>query len=162
MLLSSVDTGETWCHLVLLLLSLSIASIILSSKHPSPPDPPALNFCLKPVYFKIYICISSWKFSSILIINSVWITKSQGMKLGFLLSDVFVVNFHEKEGKEIRKGGNPRQACGLPRRPAAASWVKVASLICPTWCRHWLVTPADRLKIYLLGKMGPVQQRAGL
>lgn len=158
MLLSFVDTSETWCHLVLLLLSLSIASIILSSKYPSPPP----NFCLKPVYFKIYICISSWKFSSILIINSVWITKRQGMKLGFLLSDVFVVNFHEKEGKEIRKEGNPRQARGLPWRPAAASWVKVASLICPTWCRHWLVTPEDRLETYLLGKMGPVQQRAGL
>lgn len=37
MLLSSVDTGKTWCHLVLLLLSLSIASITLSSKLSPPP-----------------------------------------------------------------------------------------------------------------------------
>lgn len=122
------------------LLSLSVASITLYSKHLPP------NFCLKPVYFKLYICISSWKFSSILIMNSVWITKRQEMKLGFLLSDVFVVNFHEKESKEIRKGRNSRHALGLPWSPAAASWVKVASLMCPTWCRHWLLTPADRLE----------------
>lgn len=53
--------------------------------------------------------------------NSVWITKRQEMKLGFLLSDVFVVNFHEKESKEIRKGRNSRHALGLPWSPAAAS-----------------------------------------
>lgn len=156
-LLSSVDIDEMWCHLACCLLSLSIASITLYSKHPFPP----LNFCLKTVYFKIYICISSWKFSSILIINSVWITKRQEMKLGFLLSDIFVVNFHEKESKKVRKGGNPWQARGRPWRPAAAAWVKVASLICPTWCRHWLLTPADGLETYLLGKMSPVQQKAG-